>query len=1397
LTTADGAPLQEKLDRTLVTPPFANTMLETGANSGGIIPPRLTVRMAFNLAMNLASAENKFRFVGEDGKTVAAEVRYATKRDYFHLRLDQGDWLARWSGLDPSAPNESEDGLGDDEDQAADAKVFRDHLVITPAHVLTSGAPWRLEIAPGLESIDGGHRLEGRVIGLGSVSPFTVTTVTPSSYINSGRSVTVHFSDRLGPDVDDTTFTKFFRITPAVPDLKFEEGYEEITLRGKFERDLEYTLTLDPTLLSGESLPISGELARRFRFEPVKPRVYVPAFTGHQIAEGRRTFEVTSANLSALRVTALLVDPAALPQAVNAFKDYRRQEDGANDPDEPNQARPVGAVKGCVIYEKTIALPDAILDTPQRTTLHWTDILGDRKMGGVLLTIEGEPMPEAGGKMPAAQTLIQLTDIGVLWKQTDEALRLHLFSMGTGQPIAGARATVLDSDFKVTAEIVTDAEGAAAVAPDEKVAWLQVQKGNDAYAMRIGRDEELPMSAFGLPIYYDSWNPGASTRELRGLIFTDRPLYQPGETVRVKGIVRRVEASGLAFEAGTPGILVLYWPQRDQRKEIAIRTDGHGAFDAALALDSTTVGRFYVSVRLGGLSTRFRADFQVGEFQPNAFEVSLEMPPRFAPDQAVTAEVLGKYFFGSPIAGAKLQWTLQSRPTWFEPPGFYAFTFGLSNRPEQKTLTLRGEAELDGTVKISPRLPSPENTPQEGVVTVDVTDVNQQTVAATRTFVHDASEFYLGLAIGDADVVTAGEDLVGSVVAVTPDGQPLGRDFPIAVELIRLDNRTVRVMGAGGAVSFSSDVHEVSVAKANGRTVHPVRRDDVWKAPGDESFRVKAERAGSYRIEVMASDSSGREVKSSRQIYVAGKDRVTWDYRHPSQVDLKPDHRSYVAGDTAKVLVKSPFAGDALVSVEREGTILRQWKTRLEGNAPVIEIPIEKSDAPNVFVSMMLIRGTEESTRKFKIPEYRYGVCELAVDRPDVKLTVAIEPARQEVQPGDEAVSVVRVTGADGNPVPDADVTFYAIDDGILALTGFDRPDPLTVMNAPYSLRIRTGISLMDLMPEDPADLEFGNKGYLIGGGGLEGPGPAIRTNFSGTAVWLPSLRTGADGTVAARFTAPDALTRYRLVAVVSAGTDRFGSAESAVAIRKPLMLLPALGSIAHVGDQLMARAVLRNETGADGMARIFLQLDATAAAAGAPLEVEFPLKHGAAHTVDFPVQIREMGEGRWIWSSAIEAGGKVFQDRLETKIRIGSPAPVLREIYLSELGQKTNDLLAGVNPQVLEGEGAMTVTLSNTRLASLRAAADALLTYPYGCAEQLVSGLAPWLAAADLRPILPVAVGQREDWEKSVRTSIEKIMALQTESGGLTYWPTSARAELFPTAWAVVVLSRAERNGL
>ncbi|MDG2124092.1 MAG: MG2 domain-containing protein, partial [Verrucomicrobiales bacterium] len=1067
LKGADGRAVNEPAELGLATPEFGV------CDSSGYAGPNARMKVAFNREVVLGSLEGKVRFVNSDGRSLAAEL--SRPRDWNTIDREAEDWEWRWRVAR--------------EGGAIVGKPLDNRVEIRPSGMLTPGGEWSLEIGAGVKSVRG-DAVTARVWTkkLGKVEPMVVEQVTPISYLNSGRSVSVRFSHSLGPDVTAETAGNFVSVVPAVEGgLRFEEGWQTLVLRGGFELGVDYQVVVEASLLSEQGLGVSGELAKGFRFKPIEPRVYLPEITGHQIRGGRRKLPVSSVNLRSVRVVARRVAAEDVPAAVEAFEEYHKKWDRDN-PDEDYQALEQGAIRGELLYDEVV-VPGGeagVIDGRQTTVLDWDEVLGEGVAGTVFITVEGEPMEGATAQRVGAQVLLQLTDFGVLWKKYGERLRVTVFSMASGAPVEGVDVGLLDVGMERLGGGTSGADGTLWLDLElREPGWLTVGKGDDVHALRMGVGaKRLPTAAFGLPMGWVSWDPGdVENPQGRVTLFTDRPLYRPGETVKVKGIVRRLEDGALDFEAGTKGKLTLRLPRDRGEKVVEVRTDASGAFDAEVVLDPVMTGEYWLEVQIDGVDVGWRGSsvsLLAADFQPNAFDVVVETPGRGVGGEGFQAGVKGKYFFGSPTGGAKVVWTLQGGPSWFGGDGWWNFRFGGESDPGDQGVTLRGEGKLSagGGLVIEPELPEVLGQPWRGKLTVEVTDENQQTVSAGGEFTRDASDFYVGIAELGRNVFGAGELLeVKAVVVSGATKKPLATAVEVSAELVRRRFETVRVKGAGNAISFRTETVDEVVAVQQGSTLVPEWDGDEWLVKGGASATFSPEEAGSYLVRVTAEDGGGRATEAVTSFEVGARDaELSWDYRHPAQVVMTPDKKEYVAGETAKVLVKTPFGGEALVTVERGTELLRSQRVVLEGNAPVIEIPVGVGDAPNVFVSMVLVRGADESTRKFPVPEYRYGMCQLRVVDVASKLAVRVFPRRAVVEPGDEVEVEVRVRDGNGEPVEDAEVTLFAVDDGILAITGYSRPEPWGNFHRPVALEVATGLTLFELMEEDPAALKYGNK---------------------------------------------------------------------------------------------------------------------------------------------------------------------------------------------------------------------------------------------------------------------------------------------------------------------------------
>ena len=268
-------------------------------------------------------------------------------------------------------------------------------------------------------------------------------------------------------------------------------------------------------------------------------------------------------------------------------------------------------------------------------------------------------------------------------------------------------------------------------------------------------------------------------------------------------------------------------------------------------------------------------------------------------------------------------------------------------------LDTNGSFALQTQFQLNSKAPQP----RAAKLICEITDINQQTVSKSVEFVRQSSEFYFGLRRFDA-VFKEGDPLPLSLIAITPDGTPLSKSIKAKVRLTRIDWQTNRLDGAGDTTAFESKP-ELQVVWEKELTTEPGQGTDRKPIPAPLNG-LTADRAGEYLLEVLGKDDGGHDVVTSTSFNVAGKGQLTWDYRNPYVIDVSSDKDSYQPGQIATLLVKTPISGEALVTIEQD-RVIRSFLTTLSGNAPSIHVPILETDAPNVFVSIMVLRGSEAS----------------------------------------------------------------------------------------------------------------------------------------------------------------------------------------------------------------------------------------------------------------------------------------------------------------------------------------------------------------------------------------------------------------------------------------------------
>ena len=1406
LADADDVPLDATLDEVVETPAFQVKGRVPQYSYGGDVPAVPRCALVFNTGIDAAKAVSFVNFTDKAGERIPARLAEAK---------DGPPVVSRYACTDHSLLTWDEQfrWRTPEEEAKAEQGPRNNVLAVVPVQPLPPGEDWKLVAGAGFPSANGLRLSMHEEVVLGRVRPFEVSSVKTNNTVGGGRQIVVTMSKTMAGEVKADNYARWFTVKPAPANLTARLDWQSaLVLSGDFQLHTDYTVVVAAGLPAGEPFVLANDHVATVSFEQIAPTVALQTYNAHQLATGARKVRINTVNVPKVRVVAKVFQADTVAGAEQAYGQYFQwnQGDGLRNRVEMEK------LPGRTVLDREYDLT-AETDKDETLELSWDDLVGPGGTGVAMITAEAVDRVGKGGRRPGAQAIVQLTDLGVVWKDAATEKFAYVFSLAGGGPVAGAKVQWVDKKGKVATEETTDAQGSARLPVGKEGAWLLVSKGQDLHVI----DEES-RGHFDHGRFHLSWDGesegddsiyrGVEGEQRRVLMFTDRPVYKPGETTHLKALVRDERPGRLPIAEGEEATLEV----RDARDKLFIsrkvKLSDVGAVAADIALPNTPLGGYRASLRFAGDKPEETAEdhsveFRVEEYVPNAFEVKVETPLAPVGVQKTELAVQAKYYMGKPLSKAKAAWTLSALDASFAPEGWEKFTFcdavGSYRVSEARGRTGefhdQGTAEMDdrGLAHFASAVPLNAKAPQPRAVSVrcEVTDVDQQTVTNTGSFTLHSSDYYLGVA-ELPELVREGDTLPVRLAAARADGTPMAEPVEAQVRLLRVDWQTNRSVSAGYGDTYQSTPSFVLVGTAAVRTSPVEKQKQAWVIAGNEAPAAEfaLTKPGEYLLEASAKDAAGRDVISVRSVYVYGKGAAVWNYRNQFQIDLLPDRDEYFAGDTATILVKTPISGDALVTVEREH-VRRSYVVRLDGNAPSVKVPIEPGDAPNVYVSVLVLRGAEASTHKAKMPEYRVGYAALTVKRHEAELTVYAKPAREEYEPGQEVAVNVEVLDPAGQGVPNAEVTLYAVDEGVLSLMGYETPKPFAYFNQRRALAVDTGLTLPDLLPEDPEELAFGNKGYLVGDGGEEATG-RMRKDFIACAYWNATLRTGPDGKLGVTFKAPDSLTRYRVIAVAQTARDQFGSDASAFTINKPVMVEAAPPRFGNVGDKLAARAVIHNTTEKAGAAVVTLVLDGTTTSPE-PLTRTVALGAKGSLAVDFPLEFKEPGEAVWKWSVKFTPeGGGEFRDAMESRLKVGYPAPMLRQVRQGHAPSGDTDLLAGVDPALLEGAGVIRVSMANSRLLELREGVNQLLHYPYGCVEQTTSSTLPWITLRKLGPALPELMRTDAEVNDAIRYGVNRLFSMQTPSGGLAYWPGGTEPLLYASAWGGFGIAWAHKAG-
>ncbi|MCE1252620.1 MAG: Ig-like domain-containing protein [Anaerolineae bacterium] len=1176
------------------------------------------------------------------------------------------------------------------------------------------------------------------------------------------------------------------KITPTPgsgrPDYYYDPSGNTFFMYG-LQPSTAYSVNIQPGILDAYGNATRENLSLNFSTAAPSPQAYLnmpyqPLYRG----DAKQTFFVSSVNVKSLSFKVYKVDPSELIG-------WKSNEDYVFDP------------------KDLVADFNYSPENNQNGSLEKVEIKTSNGKplppGTYFISLDSPDIPHREKFLDSRYFII--SDIFLTLKEGPTDTLVWAVNANSGKPVANLPLTLYSINEKRGRDTLgsgeTDSNGLLHISHVVSNGLTYVTNSeNDRFTFASNNwNSEVSPEDFGIQNIYN----GNEFKTL-AYLYTDRPLYRPGQPVYFKGILRNDD--DLAYQI--PGqkeveVIINSYDKEVYRKTLPVSSSG--TFSDQLDLDAeASLGGYTIMARepdndnspyYGVLA------FSVAEYRKPEYQVDLSATPnQVLLGGKFSAAVDARYYSGGPLNQANIDWTLRAQPFIYTPPAeFSAYSFSNPNMDDdwfaynrslgltrdiahgQTTTAADGKASFEVPVEVNDSAES-----QYLTLETTLTDFSGNQVSSQSYITAHRAQFYPGIRPKQY-VGRAAEEQTFNLVVLDWDGKPVAGQN-ISVSFNERQWYSVQKQDAQGVLRWESSVKDIPINTVN----------QTSDEKGLASVSFTPEKGGVYRAVASITDSQGRVNRSSTYLWVAGNDYIPWRQSNDRTFQLVTDSSSYQAGDNAEILIASPFQGNAyaLVTVER-GKIRHEEVLFLTNNSTLYHLPISDDMGPAVYLSVTIVKGIDDTN---PIPTYKTALARINVSSQKKMLNVKVTADRQQAGPGETVTYSVLTSDSSGKALP-AEVSLSLSDVASLVLAD---PNSQPIQDFFYGLRglaVQTILSYSANIDEYNAHLnQMLAEGAGAGSGDKGGDSlgvMAVRQNFPDTAYWNAVVATDEQGRATVKITLPDNLTTWRMDARAVTGDTLVGQTTLDIVSSKDLLVRPQTPRFFIAGDQASVSAAIHNNSKQDLTVTAGLKAEGAQIKSGAEQKINIPAGQQALATwqINIPLNSERVdlvfsaAGGAFSDSAAPTVGTLDHQGlpvyRFEAPETVGSSGEV-------KAGETRSESI--LLPDWFDvSQASLKLQIEPSLAAGFTSAYKSLEDYPYESSDMDISRFLP--QAAMLRALK--ANGQsetqmEEKFNKSVNGTLQRIYNRQNSDGGWGWW-SGGLSDPLTSAYVLLGLAEAQ----
>ena len=1181
-------------------------------------------------------------------------------------------------------------------------------------------------------------------------------------------------NSNVGCVLDDAVAADSIRFTPAVK-FSVSPSRKGFRIFGDFKRGT-YTMKIRAGTLSEGGGRLLSQFENRYSISARKPQLGFTSAGRYLPRKAWSNLPLTHLNVDSADLVIRHVPPENLVFWMS------------NESQESTDARTAN-----VVARKTLALKGAD-DTLNTTYVDVASMVPSTTRGVVELSVSRDRTQAAARILLTNLSLVAKRGNIVTTGAPSEEVRVWALDMSTTAPLSGVEVTAVKLSGQVVARCTTSGDdGCLLTVPAQTVDAMA------PFALIARKDDELTYLKYSelkteIANSDVQGEPFRAQAAYRASIYADRGVYRPGDTAHVVAVLR--DQQNQAPPAGMPVELRVIDPREREFKKVTVKTNEAGMVPLDVAFEAfQDTGSYLVKLKVADRDVA-QHGLQVEEFVPERMKVTASTDKAgYAQGAVVPVKVEAAYLFGGSAEGSPVELTCRVQPSDFKPKENANFTYGVwrQSATEAKAVTLgQVSTSLDDKGQGLAECPAQELTggfkgPGELVAQVGVFEAGsgRSTQGEVRVPMHPEA-YYVGLQSG-VQKVSAGKPFTVTGVVVDWEGKLVADAKSIKalqVDYLRLEEE------------YGYYYDEDEGYERHQRYLRPVRE-------GGGTAKVEG---GKFQLEVTPTQNAAgfivrvRSGRAQTDLQLEGNGRYYWYGEGQARVDqtprpLKPTSialelpRLGRVGEAVSVKFKAPHRGRVLLTAETDQLIAAEWKQVEPGEVSWAFTP--KAFAPNVYVSAFLVKDPHLESAEAFMPDRAFGVGNVTIEPTEFTQAVKMDVPK-EVR-SNSTLTVNLELGAQEGPTF---ATVAVVDEGILSLTRFQSPDPLKELFAKRALGVETYETIGWTLLVPPG----GNSRST---GGDEGGAAGRVQPVKPVALWSGVVPVPASGKVSIPFKLPLYRGAVRVMAVTTS-PKRVGKASAQVLVRDPLVLQATLPRFLTQNDEIQIPVFLTNLSGSAQEVKVSLSaenlpvpgLEMPATSMGSPLQMlgknegRVRLENGKATTLVFQARaISAVGAARL--KVTAEGGGHTAFEQLDVPLLPAGARE--RQVKRIELAQGKTDLSQYLKGWVPTTERTTFWVTTNPYAESMQHLSY-LVRYPYGCIEQTTSSTRPLLFVSQLMDNVDPTVTGNKKVEELVMAGVNRILSMQTPSGGFSYWPGATEPVAWGTAYATHMLLDAQK---